>query len=213
MTPAPPNASTPLRVSVLEWVSICPSGGAPVAIGSMQQKIVLTLVVAYTDRSVSLDRIAEELWGDRRPRRWLASIRTLTNSLRRVADDRDFLYWTGRGYRLHKDAGAVETDIDRMVRCNDEARTALDEHRYGEAARAARQALACYGSGPWTTDAWYWGDLAADAYVLLGRALLAGENYLRCLLELSRAPEDLEWHEGLRSCLDSARQGAAAVPA
>ena len=97
---------------VLESVSIAPAGGTPVAIGSMQQKIMLTLVVAYADRSLSLDRIAEELWGEHRPRRWLASIRTLANSLRRVADDRSFLHWTGRGYRLHRDTGVVGTDID-----------------------------------------------------------------------------------------------------
>ena len=200
-----------IRVCVLESVSITPAGGTPASIGSMQQKVMLTLVVAYVDRAVSLDRIADELWGDHRPRRWLASIRTLANSLRRAAGDRDFLYWTGRGYRLHRHPGVVHTDIDQMVRCTDEARVALDEQRYRDAQHAARQALDCYGSGPWTTDAWYWGDLAADAYFLLGRALLAEEHYLRCLLELSRAPEELEWHDGLRSCLKDARQAATAV--
>lgn len=200
-----------MRVCVLESVSIAARGGTPQPIGSLQQKIVLTLVVAYPDRSVSVDRIADELWGEHRPRRWLASIRTLANSLRRTAGDRNFLYWTGRGYRLHRDADAVETDVDRLVGFTEEARVALDEQRVDDAEDAARQALACYGGGPWTTDAWYWGDIAADAYVLLGRALLAKASYLRCVIELSRAPEELEGHDGLRLCLDSARQAAGST--
>jgi DNA-binding SARP family transcriptional activator len=177
----------------------------------MQQKIMLTLVVAYGGRAVGVDRIAEELWGDRRPLRWLASIRTLANSLRTAAGDRNFLHWTGRGYRLHRDPGAVETDIDRMVSCTEEARAALADLRFADAERAARQALSYYGGGPWTTDVWNWTELAADAYVLLGQALLEQQSHLRCLLELSRAPEELGWHDKVRGCLESAKRAVAAV--
>lgn len=197
---------------MLETVSITRVGEAPVRIGSMQQKIVLTLLVAYAGRSVSVDRLAEELWGEYRPRRWVASIRTLANALRRVAGDRRFIHWTGRGYRLHEDADVVRTDVEEMVWLADEASVALEEGRLDEAEDAARRALGFYGSGPWTTDCWSWGDLAADAYHLLGRALLAKESYLRCLVELSRAPEELEWHDGLRACLEKARHALAAAP-
>jgi DNA-binding winged helix-turn-helix (wHTH) protein len=204
---------TPLTVSVLETVAIRRPDGTSVSIGSMQQKVMLTLLVAYRDRSVSVDRIAEELWGDDMPRRWLASIRTLANSLRRVAGDRSFVYWTGRGYRLHERPEAVDTDIDGMLRFTDEARAALGDGRLGQAEAAAKRALSFYGTGPWTTDCWYWGDLAADAYHLLGRALLGQERNLRCLLELSRAPEELEWHDGVSSCLHRARQALATASA
>jgi DNA-binding SARP family transcriptional activator len=202
-----------IRVCVLESVWISPAGGTPVAIGSLQQKVMLTLVVAAGGGSVSLDRIADELWGDHRPRRWLAGIRTLANSLRRAAGDRELIYWTGRGYRLHRNAGAVETDVDRMLHHAAEARAALADGRFDDAEGEAMQALSRYGGGPWTTDFWHWGDLAADAYCLLGRALLAQERYLRCIVELSRAPEDLEWHAGVRSCLDSARKALATTAA
>jgi hypothetical protein len=207
-----PGGTGRLRVCVLETVSIAPAGAAPFAIGSMQQKVMLTLLVAYRTRSVSVDRIAEDLWGDDRPRRWLASIRTLANCLRRVAGDKGFIPWTGRGYRLHADPDAVDTDIDDMLSAADTARLALDDGRLDVAEAAARRALSFYGGGPWTTDCWYWGDLAADAYCLLGRALLAKEDYLRCLLELSRAPEELEWHDGVGACLQRARQAVAVTP-
>jgi DNA-binding winged helix-turn-helix (wHTH) protein len=201
-----------IRVCVLETVSISSPGGAAVPIGSLQQKIMLTLLVAHRARSVSVDRIAEELWGECPPRRWLASIRTLANSLRRLAGDKDFVNWTGRGYQLHKNVDVVDTDIDQMLRCTEEARVALDDGRPADAEVAARRGLRFYGGGPWTTDCWYWGDLAADTYCLLGRALLAQDEHLRCLLELSQAPEDLLWHDGLSGCLKLARQAMAATP-
>jgi DNA-binding SARP family transcriptional activator len=199
----------PLRVCVLESVSVAPLGGPSVPIGPLQQKILLTLVVAAGSRSVSLDRIAEELWGDHRPRHWLAAIRTLANSLRRAAGDHDLIHWTGRGYRLHRHVGAVETDVERMLQHAAKARVALDEHRFRDAEREAREALACYGGGPWTSDLWSWGDFAADAYCVLGRALLAQHQYLRCILELGRASEALDWHGGLQWCLSTARQAVA----
>jgi hypothetical protein len=180
-----------------------------VPIGSLQQKVFLTLVVAAGNRSVSLDRIAEELWGDHRPRHWLAAIRTLANSLRRAAGDRDLIHWTGRGYTLHRHIGAVETDVERMLQHAADARMALQAHRFDDAERAAEEAITCYGSGPWTTDLWSWGDVAADAYCLLGRALLAQHKYLRCILELSRAPDGLDWHSGLQWCLTTAKQTVA----
>lgn len=203
---AAPAGGSRLRVCVLDMVSIARPGQSPVLVGSLQQKIVLTLLVADPTRSVSIDRIADELWGEDKPPRWLASIRTLANCLRRAAGDKSFVYWTGRGYRLHRTIGIVDTDIGEMARLADEARVALDELRFDDAELAARQALASYGSGPWTTDCWCWGELAADTYSILGRALLAKESYLRCLLELSLAPEDIGWHPGLASCLQQAKQ-------
>lgn len=199
----------PVRVCVLECVSVAPGGGVSVSIGSLQQKILLTLVVAAGDHSVTLDRIAEELWGDHPPRHWVAAIRTLANSLRRAADDPGLIHWTGRGYRLHRQVGAVETDVDRMIQYATDSRVALEEQRFDDAERAATEALQCYGGGPWTTDLWSWGDLAADAYCLLGRALLAQHQYFRCIHELGRAPDGLDWHGGLQWCLTTARQAVA----
>ena len=194
-----------IRVCVLDTVSVAPSGRTAVPIGSLQRKQMLTLLVGYGPRGVSLDRIAEELWGEHPPPRWVPGIRTLAVTLRRLAADRDLVHWTGRGYRLHKDMTKVETDVDEMLQAASDARDALVHHRFDEAEAAARAALEAYGSGPWTTDYWHWGDVAAECYHLLGRALLGRRRHLSCLVELSRAPEDLEWHAGLRSCLADAR--------
>ena len=207
------TAAAPIRVTVLDTVTVTPSGGRPASVGSLQQKLLLTLLVGYRNRNVSVDRIAEELWGDDPPRRWLASIRTLANSLRRLAGDREFIRWTGRGYRLHREAARVDSDVDEMLRAIDEAGDALAVLRFDDAERAAKRALAMYGSGPWTTDCWSWGELAAESYHLLGRALLGQQRYLSCLVELGRVPEELEWHDGVRSCLAHARTSVARPPA
>ena len=207
-----PAGPAPLAVSVFETVTICRADGVLVTIGSMQQKIVLTLLVAYSGRSVPVDRIAEELWGRRRPDTWLSGIRTLANSLRRSAGDRDFVHWTGRGYRLHKDADRVETDVDQMLRCTEQAAAALAAGQFDCAEAAARRALRHYGGGPWTTDCWSWSELAAEAYCALARALLANGRYVRCLVELSQAPEELEWHEGVAACRERARAAVLAPP-
>ena len=213
LAPRPMSAPLPgaarIKVTVLDTVTVTPVGSRPRPVGSLQQKLLLTLLVAYRNRTVSVDRIAEELWGEQPPRRWLASIRTLAHSLRRLAGDRDLIDWTGRGYRLHKDPGRVDSDIDEILRAIDEAGDALAAGRNDDGERAARRALACYGSGPWTTDCWHWADLAAEAYHLLGQALLGQQRYLTCLVELSRAPEELEWHDGVRSCLAHARASVA----
>ena len=198
-----------LEVCVLDNVSITPRSGPTVPIGSLQQKLLLTLLVGYGARAVSVDVIAEELWGEHPPRRWLASIRTLANSLRRAADDRDFVFWTGRGYRLHRDPDRVHTDVAEMVARADEAEAALHAGDFDLAERAARRALAVYGGGPWTTDCWHWGDVAASMYCVLGRALIERESHLACIVELSQAPEELGWHEGIHACLEHARVAAS----
>src|SRR5205085_739384 len=115
----------------------------------------------------------EHLWAEHPPRRWLASIRTLAHSLRRSAGDRNLIFWTGRGYRLHRDPQRVQTDVAQMLRATEQARLALGTGHFDDAERAAQHALALYGGGPWMTDYWHWGDVAADAYWLLGQALLA----------------------------------------
>lgn len=207
-----PTGPRPLSVSVFETVTIARPDGVVVTIGSMQQRIMLTLLVAYSGRAVPVDRIADELWAGERPDTWLSAIRTLANSLRRSARDRDFVHWTGRGYRLHKDADRVDSDVDQMVRCTEQAAAALAAGQFDCAEAAARRALRYYGGGPWTTDCWSWSELAAEAYCVLARALLAKGRHVRCLVELSQAPEELEWHEGVAACRERARAAVLAPP-
>ena len=193
-----------LRVCVLDVVSITRAGESPALIGSLQQKAILTLLVAAKTRSVSIDAIADELWPDARPQRWRGCIATLANSLRRAAGDRDFLVSTARGYTLHRRPEAVVTDVEELERCVVEALEAEREGNADVAEAMARRALAVYGSGPWTTDYWGWNETAADAARILASALLRRGAAVSCINELGRRMEDFDWHEGLWACLISA---------
>lgn len=206
MEPADHIASPGVVIaSVLDDVTLTRADGVVVLVGSLQQKLFLTLLVAFRNRSVPADRVAEELWGEYPPRRWQAAIRTLACSLRTLAGDRRLVHWTGRGYRLHAEDACVDTDVDLIVRLVGQARAALAGGCADEAEQAAKRALTAYGTGPWTTDLWHWGDVAAEAYAILGQALLAGRRPLSCLVELAQVPEELAWHDGVRRCLEQAR--------
>ncbi|MDQ3897401.1 MAG: hypothetical protein M3326_09210 [Actinomycetota bacterium] len=176
-------------------------GERTVAIGSLQQKALLTLLVANKGRSVSLDAIADEIWPDVRPRRWRGCIATLANSLRTAAGDRDFVASTARGYTLHRHDAAVCTDVDELHRCLDEARQAEARGEGQPAEERAQHALAIYGTGPWTTDYWGWNEAAAEAARILATALLRRGAHVACITVLSRMIEDFDWDDGLWACL------------
>jgi two-component SAPR family response regulator len=192
---------TAIEVRVFETVSITAADSTTKTIGSLQQKVLLTLLVAQKGASVGLDDIADELWPDVRPPRWRGCIATLATSLRSAAKDRDFAAFTARGYTLHRCADRVRTDVDELQERVEQARAAEEQGRYDVAEASAREALTFYGSGPWTTDPWGWSDLAADAARVLGLALFRRAAYAACVVELRRALELFEWHEGLWACL------------
>jgi hypothetical protein len=201
------EAGGSVEVRVFEAVSITAGDGTTTAIGSLQQKVLLTLLVAQKGASVGLDDIADELWPNTRPPRWRGCIATLANSLRSAAKDRDFAVATARGYTLHRYPHRVRTDVDELQERVEEARAAEEQERYDLAEESARRAVTCYGSGPWTTDPWGWSDLAADAARVLGVALLRRGAYAACVVELRRVLEFFDWHEGLWACLIYAQHG------
>lgn len=189
-----------LRVRIFDVVSITRSDGA-VTIGSLQQKVFLTLLVANKGRSVSLDAIADELWPDVRPQRWRGCLATLAASLRAAAQDHDLVCSTNRGYTLHIRPDAVSTDVEDLQHCLEQAAEAEEQGRHGAAETHARRALAIYGTGPWITDLWGWNEAAAEAARILATALLRRNANVSCITELSRAMEEFDWHDGLWASL------------
>ena len=189
-----------VQVQIFDEVSIT-HGDRVVTIGSLQQKVFLTLLVASKGRAVSLDAIADELWPDLRPQRWRGCIATLANSLRSAAQDRHFVHSTARGYALHRRPEAVSTDVEELESCLDRAREAEAQGRADVAEAMARRALTVYGAGPWTTDYWGWNEAAAEAARILATALLSRDAHVACITELSRTMDDFDWHDGLWACL------------
>jgi DNA-binding SARP family transcriptional activator len=118
--------------------------GTPVSLGGAQQRAVLAFLLAERDRAVSVDEIADALWGERPPARYAATIQTYVFHLREVleperskGDPPDVLVTEAGGYRLKiaseaVDAAAFESLIEsgeRFVASGQPAQGAADLRR------------------------------------------------------------------------------------
>ncbi len=107
------------------------SGGRVIEISSAKQRLLLAMLALHRGRTVPLDALAEELWGEHPPASVAAAVQTLVYRLRRSlsaagVSDRSGLRATGPGYLL---------DVDT---------TRLDAHCFGALADGGR---ACAGGG------------------------------------------------------------------
>ena len=126
--------------------------GRALPLGGPRQRAVLALLLLEANRVVSMDRLAEEVWGGHPPEGWTTTLQTYVFHLRRALDPGrargaagDVLVTRGRGYLLrvsgeHLDAAAFQDGFTA-------GRAALDAGRYAEAAGTLRQALGLWRSG------------------------------------------------------------------
>jgi DNA-binding SARP family transcriptional activator/tetratricopeptide (TPR) repeat protein len=124
-------------------------GGAELPLGTPQQRATLALLLLQNGKPMSIDEIADALWGEVVPSRPGATIRTYFHRLRRLlaADDQDrVIALDGGGYRIEVDPLAV--DVGRF--CDEVARadTALDDGLGDEAVGHLRVALSLYRGTP-----------------------------------------------------------------
>jgi predicted ATPase/DNA-binding SARP family transcriptional activator len=91
------------------------SGGQVVEISSPKQRLLLAMLAVHRQRTVALDALAEELWGEHPPTSVAAAVQTLVYRLRRslsAAGIRESagLRANGAGYLLDVDAARVDSD-------------------------------------------------------------------------------------------------------
>ena len=120
--------------------------GCAVPLGGPRQRAVLALLLLEANRVVSMDRLAEDVWGGDPPEEWVTSLQTYVFHLRRALEpDRargaagEVLVTRDRGYLLrvdreHLDAAAFQDGLTA-------GRAALEAGRYAEAAEGLRTAL------------------------------------------------------------------------
>ena len=125
--------------------------GRVVPLGGPRQRAVLALLVLEANRVVSMDRLAEDVWGGDPPEGWVTTLQTYVFHLRRALEpDRargvsgDVLVTRNHGYLLlvnreHLDAAQFQDGFTA-------GRAALDARRYTEAAETLRHALALWRS-------------------------------------------------------------------
>jgi DNA-binding SARP family transcriptional activator len=113
---------------------------------------VLALLLLEANRVVSMDRLAEDVWGGHPPEGWATTLQTYVFHLRRTLEpDRargatgEVLVTRDRGYLLR--VGREELDAARFQDGFTAGRAALEAGRPAEAAEMLREALGLWRSG------------------------------------------------------------------
>ena len=84
-TPTDVQPQDDLRVGILGPLEVH-RGGVSCLLGGRQQRFVLALLALETGHAVSLDRIADALWGDDLPPSYVTTIQTYVFRLREVLE-------------------------------------------------------------------------------------------------------------------------------
>lgn len=158
-------------------------------LGGAKPRAILELLLLARGRTVSKDRLADALWGERPPRNVAAALEHHVCVLRqRLCDDPELAHRvvvTEPGaYRL--DTGLVDTDIDEFDRLVRESETSDDDRRRCLLSRAVELAVddllddAPYA--PWTEhDRERYREKVARAHLWLARDALAGHHFVQTL--------------------------------
>jgi ABC-type transport system substrate-binding protein/DNA-binding SARP family transcriptional activator/streptogramin lyase len=114
--------------------------GRSVPLGATKQRAVLAMLALRANRTVSIDRLVDGLWGDDPPPTAAKMVQLYVSQLRRLLADSDARIEThGRDYELRVADDAV--DVARLERLVDQAAD-------GGAQDAARAALALWRGAP-----------------------------------------------------------------
>ena len=148
---APAGETGPAEFGILGPLEVSRSG-CMVALGGPRQRAVLAVLVLEANRVVSMDRLAEDIWGGHPPEGWATTLQTYVFHLRRALEPGrargvagDVLVTRDRGYLLRVDREHLDAALfqDRFTA----GRAALDAGRYAEAAGTLREALDLWRSG------------------------------------------------------------------
>jgi DNA-binding SARP family transcriptional activator len=120
--------------------------GRAVPVGGPRQRAVLALLLLEANRVVSLDRLAEDLWGGHPPEGWVTTVQIYVSHLRQALEPGrargaagEVLVTRNPGYLLRVDRERL--DAARFQDGFTAGRAALEAGRYAEAAETLRQAL------------------------------------------------------------------------
>ncbi|GGP18251.1 tetratricopeptide repeat protein [Nonomuraea glycinis] len=150
-----------------------------------RQRGLLAALLLDAGRVVSVERLAEHLWGDDLPPSAPARLRALIAELRRALGPRgrDVILTRSPGYLLRAEAGAV--DAEEFAASVESARRATEDGRHPDAADLYDRALALWRGDPFA-------DLAGPAaqverYRLEELRCEAAEGHGAALLETGRS--------------------------
>jgi DNA-binding SARP family transcriptional activator len=147
----PPTVDTfPSRV--LEFRILGPldvrEDDAPVQLGGPKQRALLALLLLSANEPVSVDRLVDELWGAKPPKRAAHSVEVYISQLRKAlgTDGAQLIVTQRPGYRIS--VGAEQLDLHRFERLLQSGRRALAAGDAASAAAALREALDLWRGPP-----------------------------------------------------------------
>ena len=115
--------------------------GTTVALGAAKLRALLAVLVLHRDQVVSVDALAEALWGEEVPDSWAVTLQGYVSQVRKLLGA-GAITTRARGYMLA--AGPQASDAGRFDALVSAGRTARGEGRPDEAAELLEQALALW---------------------------------------------------------------------
>ncbi|MFZ2012254.1 MAG: BTAD domain-containing putative transcriptional regulator [Nocardioides sp.] len=117
-----------------------------------RDRIVLAALAMHPGEVLSVDQLADAVWGDEPPPSWSKNLQGCISRLRKELGP-DLIETAGHGYRLRAPADTVDTD--EFIRAAGRARELLTLHEPERARYVASQALALWRGRPLTElEAW-----------------------------------------------------------
>lgn len=126
--------------------------GRPVPLGGPRARALLALLLLHRNEVVAVDRIVDELWGERPPKTAEHVVRVYVSQLRKALEPNrsgeapQLLVTHGSGYVLRVDPDLV--DVDRFDVLRTEGRRLLESGESAHAAEAFAEALALWRGPP-----------------------------------------------------------------
>jgi YVTN family beta-propeller protein len=152
--------------------------GRDVALGGDRQRAVLAILLIHRGKAVSVDRIIDDLWGDRAPETATKTVQVYVSRLRKLLGA-DVLATSRGGYALA--SGATEVDADRFEQLLSDGREALDRADARGASQQLGDAIALWRGPP----------LADFAYESFAQNEIARLDELRLVALENRIEADL----------------------
>ena len=119
--------------------------GRLVPLGGTKQRAVLAILLLNRGEVVSVDRLADELWGEQPPDTATKTVQVYVSRLRKELGQ-DVLLTRGGGYLL--DIEPAQLDAALFERLTDEGRAALERGEANTASDLLREALALWRGTP-----------------------------------------------------------------
>jgi YVTN family beta-propeller protein len=153
-------------------------GERPASIGGARQRAVLAILLLHRGEVVSVDRLVDELWGERSPETATKTVQVYVSRIRKALGD-GVVITRGGGYVL--DVEAEQIDADRFERIAAAGRTTLRRGDAHEARRLLGEAL----------ELWTGAALADFAYESFAQAEIGRLEELRLATLEQRIEADL----------------------